>query len=160
MRFIIISRELGGAIGLNRPNAPVVFHFGIQHRLATASRGTDYFGLQATYPFLRAEWSAIYITAGATPLIWKRAMRESGIDNFNQMAGSLAILAELGFAFFITPEVSFLAGATGQALRSPAGAGPYVLDVTVGFRFFYGTYEKTRDRRPFDGFRYPKGWQR
>jgi hypothetical protein len=151
------------AAGIRIFKGALPVHFGLQHRIVTASDGTNGYGLQTTYPMLRFDGYRIYFGIGWTPLVRKSSVTggSAGIlGGYSSETGTTAWLGEIGVQFPITPEVSFNVQTSTQWVYSPSGPGPQPsMEITALFRFFYGSEKNTKapDRRKYEGFRYPYG---
>lgn len=137
------------------------FHLGVQHRLAKGWAGTESYGLQATYPFARLESFNIYVSLGATPIVFSSVAGGS----YGLQTKTYGAMAEVGYDYVITPEASFIASLGSQIIRAPSGYGPMpTFELTVGMKFTYGGppnfVKNDRDYGDYEGERYPFGWEK
>ncbi len=158
------SLGLGGSYlfgaGLRIASDSVPLHLAIQHRLVMASSGSTSYGLQTTYPILRAYFPGVYLGFGFTPLVWKKSGSGVLVESYQHVTSATAMLGEIGFEMPITPEVSFNLSATGQLVQASGGGGlGPTYEGTASFRFFYGqgASSRIRNRGKFRGWRYPFG---
>ena len=139
---------------------PIEFHVGLQNRLSSASAGSQNYLFEALYPEVRVQFSRIYLSFGATPLVWMRNQTTPGLDQIASASGALSMLGEAGMLWPITPEFSLGLAAGAQAVKSSGTLSPKpILDGTVLMRFYFGFFKSGSEASSdeFKGWRYPFG---
>ena len=153
---------------VNPFNVRLPIHIGLQHRMSTGTLSTESVGVQALYPIVRAQLQRIYISVGATPLVWNKVGGSSGLALYSKKSvGTFAGVAEAGYEFPITPEISLAGGVATQYARtaSVADATYMTFEYFGMFRFYFGTppdfdardQDRDNDRDKYRGYRYPYG---
>lgn len=143
-------------------------HVGAQHRMSAGSFGGTHFGVQVTYPALRIQAKNLFLTVGATPFIFSRVQSGFGIDNYTLISGALAAMLEAGYAWPITPAVSFSLSACGQIMLQNGAISPKpIIEGSAALRFYlWGPDNFVKDsssfhdrtREDYEGWRYPFGY--
>lgn len=150
-----IGGQLSAALGINNPKSSMVWHLGVQQKLATYSQTDSGAAYTATYGLIRAEMIGVYINIGFAPVVWRQA-GGSGFEGLQRVTGGYGFLAEVGYSWVITPEIAFITSGTLSMLTAGA-AGPIMVDGLAGFRLFYGEYKADTSRAKWEGYRYPYG---
>jgi hypothetical protein len=150
-------------------NQPIQFHFGLQYRLGTGSKGTTQRAVQALYPIIRLEGPVgAFFTFGATPFVWRRDRQEPGINYFSRASATLGFLGEIGMAIPITPQIGWLVSLGGQFIRKDGLVGPKPsAELVIGLRINLGApktfgqarknYGDGNNPGDYPGYRYPYG---
>ena len=143
---------------------PFEVQIGLNHRLSTGSNGTESsYSLMASYPMVRIQMSQIFVTVGATPLIWRRVEPSAGIENFSMPSSAWSYLGEAGFLWSVTPQFSLGTAAAAQFVKAGEEMSPQpVAEVTAVLRFYFGfsgggSGARSNSSNEFKGWRYPFG---
>lgn len=154
-----VTFSINGLVGLTQPMRTFQVYSGLEHRMLLVNNGSAGYGMQATYALLRFEWWRFYLTTGFSPLIMRQVPNKSLFDTMGRDSAT-GILGQAGFILPITPQVTFNLTSSYQRINATGGGTPTFIEVAGGFRFYYGDYDKVVEHKGFDGYRYPKGWQR
>lgn len=147
------------------PGEPEI-HLGIQTRLSNfVSEGT-YYGLMAPYAVARIQWPNVFISGGASSLVWGGQSSNPSSSRFSMIYQATSYFAEVGGLWPLIPTFSlgFSAAATfakNNYIRFPSP----VYDGIFFMRFFLGTIGGNSESDPsarveFKGWRYPYGRSR
>jgi hypothetical protein len=132
--------------------------FGVVNRYSSASGNGATYGFMAAYPVLRLQISRIFISAGATPLVWQ-SLDYNGVSYGIQRAvGAMSYLGEAGILFPITPKFSFGASATAEYVKQNSVSSPSPIgSANLLMRFYFDFDNGSHQSSEFRGWRYPFG---
>jgi len=164
------SSELGPAINFSLAfsfsggDLPVEFQLGLHHRVAMGSTPSlnKYYGTQASYPFLRIQYSKIYVGIGITPFVWKLDSPSWSLSNFSRSSNALSYLGEAGFLWAVTPDFTLGVNAAVETISVGGTLSPKPsAELTGLMRFYFGFSSNhnsgTRSSNEFKGWRYYMG---
>lgn len=153
-----------GALQITPVNSRVRLFFGAAYRYTTGSDDSASFALQGIYPMLRLALPGLYVSVGATPLLWGRDVATSG-DGWRRRMGSVGYFSEVGIEYGLSPEASLIAAVGGQVVNSSGTLSPRpALDLTAQIRIYFfplrpgeGAGARGSSSDFLDGWRYPFG---
>jgi hypothetical protein len=149
--------------GLGKEGAPTELQLGLEDRYSSASgsNGLNY-TYQALYPAARLQLNVLYLGAGVTPLLWRRASASSGLSGFTFASGSLGYFGEAGLLWSLTPTFTVGLNAALQSSSGSTQASPKsAIDGTISFRFYFNVFSKDgHSSGEYEGWRYPFGFFR
>lgn len=147
------------------PGEPEI-HLGIQSRLSNFVSEGNYYGVMAPYAVARVQWPNIFISGGASSLVWGSQSSSPSSNALNLIYKATSYFAEAGGLWPLIPTFSlgFSVAATfakSNFIRFPAP----VYDGTFFMRFFIGSLGGNGESDPtvrseFKGWRYPYGRSR
>lgn len=159
-----VALNFTAAVQLTRVNSRGRVFFGASHRYLTASDNQAEFGLQTTYPVLRFAFPGLFLTLGATPIVWRKDTA-TGVDGWHRVLNSVSYLAEVGIEYGLSPEASLIAAGTGQIVSLAGQTSPKPsFDLTAQIRIYFfprSSGDSSSSSSDYlDGWRYPFGVQR
>lgn len=156
--------DFGLFTGFTPKNKKNIFELqvGIQGHYVTATASGGAVSMLTPYPVVRLQAARLFLTAGASPLVYKTTPASS---SFTPSTGSIAVLGELGLLWPITPEFSLGLVAGGEAVSTGGTLSPKpAAELTILMRFYFKLFGiggdgngSGRSSIEWNGWRYPFG---
>jgi hypothetical protein len=163
-----LAMNFGLGLRLTPPESKVSMHIGVQERYNSGGDDSSYYSVAAGYPYLRMEIKRFFMSLGVTVFMFTRVGASAGFDDIKRPANAMAVFAEGGYLWPITPAVSFTASLGTEIMQANSGVyGPKpIVTGLAGLRFYVlgganfkpppQSYEDTHEG-PYEGWRYPYG---
>jgi hypothetical protein len=135
--------------------------FGLEDRYTSSAAGApgDSMQFMAVYPVLRLQLSRLFLSVGATPLVYRGDTINGVSTSLTSVSGAISYLGEAGLLMPVTPKFSFGASGSGEWVDSGSTLSPKpILAANFFMRFYFdfGSGE-TMNSSEFKGWRYPFG---
>lgn len=137
------------------------FQIGLESVYLSSQQGPHYYSTAIPYLTARVQLWIVYGSIGLSPLVWKRAGADSGVDFFGQADSTFAYYGEVGALYSATPKFS-MGGALNAQFFSNAGvlSTSPATSLTFLMRFYFNMFDIGSDSPgsdnplEYDGWRY------